>query len=570
MTDWLDRPEPIERVELPVIDTTIGSPGAKGQVYVVTNDICYKEYFAPVDEVHLDRLIKWRRALNDYDRRFLDLHCAWPLRRVLRDGLTMGFLMRLAPDEFWIDMLGERHTIELQHLIHSNTAERLGVPVPSSAERLMLVRSLAEVFAFFDAHQMIYGDISEKNVLWTTRSGQARVFLIDCDNARPTDVVDSHQSFAMSRSDNWRDPTLGRDSLPDRDSDRFALAMFYYRAFYGVTAAVDHEKAIVLLPSDAPELPVLERLLIGGLAASKPRPAAQAWVTAIDTIDPVTLTVRQPQPAVPVQPVGSTATSRTVPHRPAPPGRAYGSRRTAKPRNVPSSRGMKRWVGGTLTGLIVLLLAVRVGIYLWPKHQSPNTPAVALSQVLGSWAAGPEKIDVIRYQTFVGTETNNTQSWGWVYLRVSINNASANPLDLSGGTQSMVLVLDKVPSFPSRPGVAAKAMTGLPDGVQLDTIGFQPSWTVTDGGVTDTIGWSAGVIPADQAFSPDDPAKDSAIYQLPPPDSTTSPAQASSIVDPSTLHILGVALLGADGRPVGFTPVSAWTVSNSFTDFVAP
>ena len=250
--EWPDRTAPVQLADLSIVKD-IGE-GAVGTVHeVAAQPPCYfKRYRAPSKHARrLERLIAWRRALPPAQRDFLDASCSWPLVAVADGDQTIGFLMRRAPEEFWANMQGQPHTLELQHLIHAGGAQRLGIRLPTSRQRLELLRNFAVILQFFDTHQIVYGDVGEKNILWTL-DGAPRVFLIDCDNAQiGTEGLDSG-GVAKPRNSSWRDPYLPVDGLPTLFSDRYTLAVFCFRVFYGVKAALDREQMHVFIPNPSP------------------------------------------------------------------------------------------------------------------------------------------------------------------------------------------------------------------------------------------------------------------------------------------------------------------------------
>lgn len=303
------------------IGRQIGLDGAMGRVYEVDGGRhYYKEYLEPERHtIRLNRLIEWRNRLSAQHRALLDRHCAWPQLAVTADGAVVGFLMSPAPDEFWTDMLGEPHTRELQHLIHVNVARQLGITMPTRGQRLHLVADLAILLEFLGRNNIVYGDVNEKNVLWTVE-GIPRIYLIDCDNARPADLPDEIAGVAMPRSDDWRDPDLPFGALPNLNSDRYSLAVFYYRVFYGVMVKINKDRNSVLVPDDAPELPSLEDLLRNGLAPPIHRPSPGRWAAAISMIDKASLDqvvptvadwLQQPPLAIASQPQVATTSSDT-------------------------------------------------------------------------------------------------------------------------------------------------------------------------------------------------------------------------------------------------------------------
>ncbi|WP_433796352.1 hypothetical protein [Actinoplanes sp. CA-252034] len=551
MTDWTGPAEPLDRDLLPVSGESVGDPGAKGVVYVVDASCYFKEYLEPVDDASpLDELIGWRRSLPQSERDFLDEHCAWPLRRVHRDGRTTGFLMTPAPDVFWADMLGERHTVELQHLIHTAAAKRLGLDVPDRSERLRLVRDLAALFALFDTHHMVYGDISEKNVLWTVR-GTPRVYLIDCDNARPADSP--HAGSVMARNEGWRDPLLGPDDRPDIDSDRFALAVFFYRVFYGVTASVDQDQGRILLPDDAPHLPELEELLGAGLGLVRPRPSAARWLAAVAA-------QRRPPPA-------------TVA---AAPPEADGSRRrvfavTAAGVLVAAAMAVPLIVGQTHRDTTPTSASSDM---ISPAPPSPPSPSPSPSPVslgrkeaMAQWAAGPVKMRVDHYNSWVywPEKGDDEEPASWAQLRISLTNRGDAGLVLSDATGRLLLVTNAEPEVPSAL-VTVVELPGLNAGQELYGVPFQDLLTFTYGGEKQDVAWKGEQVDPGATFTADSPDGNGVSYELTPP--TADPGDDQDVT-PASLHIVGVAWVDETGEVQGFTPVSAWTGPNTTDSFLA-
>ncbi len=539
MTDWIASTAPLDRDLLPPAGDVVGNPGAKGTVHVVDGSTLYKEYLEPVaDPGHLDALISWRRALPAANREFLDAHCAWPLRRVHSGAGTTGFLMAPAPDQFWADMLGERHTVELQHLIHTAAAKRLGLAVPDRQQRRRLVEDLANLLAFFDAHGIVYGDISEKNILWSLHEGP-QTYLIDCDNARP--AGSPHRDSAMARNDGWRDPLLGPDDVPDVDSDRFALAVFFYRVFYGVTVSVDHERNKVLLPDDAPHLPRLEMLLSAGLGLARPRPSAAQWHAALTAADTTVAT-----------PPGELAA-------------APGAGAVPRPR--------RRMATVVLAAALLVAAAITVPELLHrpgsPPPAAPNYVAPARfsrGDALRTWAAGPVKIRVDRYYSWFDWDEKKSDRETWIQLRASLTNRTGSTMDLSNATERLVLVMDTRPKVPDGDATVV-VLPGLDDGESLYGLGFLQSVTFTLGSVEHEITWSGQDLKPGATFTSKRVNGNGATYEFP---ASSVKADDDVTVAPAKLHVLGIAWLDDSAAVAGFTPVSAWRRPNSAEAFLKP
>lgn len=454
---WTGRTRPVEFSELDVLEA-VGNPGAMGTVYRVAGQpsCLYKKYINPsIHDARLDRLIEWRNNLSEEAREFLDSRCAWPLVAVTEKGRTAGFLMRSAPDDFWVDMAGERHTLELQHLIHTAGAKAFGIQLPGPEQRLALVEKMADTLAFFEAHGIVYGDVNERNVLWTLETSP-RVFIIDCDNAY---LQGTSIGVAMPRNASWRDPDLPEGGHPDLNSDRYTLAVFCYRVFYegylqpGVAkASLDDNRDRVLLPEGAPHFPDLERNLSYGLGRPQTRPSGAQWVSTIRSID---LSVPQPPPSFAPNSQGEQLLS-------------SGARRP---------RRTLRTALATVA-VVMLLLAIVTITLLLELHVIGVSSA--LSQYMGSWPAGQVKIAVP--QSFFSEEQAsrddskkwepNDADWDSVPLRVSIQNCTAQTLDLPSASTHLVLVFDEHFLLGSTTTVPAKQVAGVATQMHIYATGF--------------------------------------------------------------------------------------------------
>jgi hypothetical protein len=408
-------------------------------------------------------------------------------------------------------------------------------------QRLALVGDLAGIFAFFDRHRIVYGDVSEKNILWTTL-GSPRVYLIDCDNARPADFTGA--GVAKPRNDSWRDPDLAKDGFPGLSSDRYALAVFCYRVFYGVTASLDGEQTHVLLPDNVPHLPELEQLLTAGLGAPGLRPPASQWVSTLDVVGDTGL---------------EAATTKGDAQNKDRDWLAEATGRPARGR-----RPWRLWLSVAGSALAIGLAAVLV----LATHIFTTSPG-PLAHYLTIWQAGPVQITVPHYNAFVQQTGKASDRWAYVNARIYIRNRTAQPLDLTRAPASLVLVLDAGFRDVSRaPIVAERAVTGVPADLHLYTVGFNAGpWMVSGpSNKGSDAGWEAGPLQPGKSYTSPSATNNSAIYQIPPP-TQVEPADGTAIA-PADLHILGIAWLGSKGQIIGFSPVSAWTGLNSIKDFL--
>ncbi|WP_432839485.1 hypothetical protein [Dactylosporangium sp. CA-092794] len=561
-------PEPVDPEQIDR-DHPVGRTGQTGRVYRQDGERLYKEYRRrPVDGAHLDRLIRWREGLLPDDAAYLDAHCAWPLRRVGRGAETHGYLMNAAPDDFWAGSGGERRVAELGDLIRPPAGG--GGPV-GPADRLRLVRDLAELLEFFARHELVHGDLGETTLLWTLR-GRPRVFVIDCDDVRLGAVRVPAEYIAVPRGE-WHDPGLDLRDQPDVNSDRRALALVCYRAFYGATAPA----ARPALPRDAVRLPDLELLTLEGLRRRE-RPSATRWLSALDAA--LDRLPSRPASASPGPGPGPRAPRWRRPASPVPGAGPQQPRRRPGPPVPGPGPHRPRWRRPALltgAGAAAALLGFGAVAALAggpPPAATPVLPFVLptpsdtrLEQAETRWSRGSVQISVRHYFAAVeGGQTASVPS-GWVSLRVSIRNDGPARLDLSTGPDSLVLITPVDPTGFNAPGVARESSFVTPDGLRLYTIGFQARRRgLAHDHTPYDAGWDAPALPGYGSFDVHDMGKDSAVYLVPPP--TGAGAQSAGPLDPRSLHIAGVGWV--ENRDVkGFTPVESWIGPNTFESFSA-
>ncbi|MER5775885.1 hypothetical protein ABT144_16645 [Streptomyces sp. NPDC002039] len=199
--------------------------GGQGEVRTLAGwpGLLYKSYREPhrVAGESLAALVSVRFGLRADERDRLDASTAWPLCRVVDAGRVTGFLMNEAPASMrWATGDGSTKLTELAFLLRPGKAAWQGVVQPSPAERLALMVALVELVDRLHATGLVFGDLSEANVLWTVRPAPA-VHLIDCDGAR---LVGAEPVLAQADTPDWSDP-LAPPGAATVDSDRYKVAL---------------------------------------------------------------------------------------------------------------------------------------------------------------------------------------------------------------------------------------------------------------------------------------------------------------------------------------------------------
>ena len=294
----------------PISEVDLGSPGEElgtgGQatVHALTEARSHQvlKLYKPdvaVDVASLDASIAWRDALSEDDRRFLDERSCWPVARVTAEDeeeRTVGVVLNRLPEHFTVTLRSGRvRPRELQFLFLVERTRKLGVDVPEPPGRVAVLAELAKLLAFFDRNDIVHGDLSMKNVLWLAtgpegptgaegsdgEAGNAPgVYLLDCDGAR---VGNQPPPLPIVTTRGWTDPRLitGQIDAPDAQSEIYALALSFYRCYYGHVGDLDEDTVSVRIPTFPPADPQLLQMLAASLAIRRDRPPISEWLEAL-------------------------------------------------------------------------------------------------------------------------------------------------------------------------------------------------------------------------------------------------------------------------------------------------
>ena len=198
---------------------------------------------------------------------------AWPSGRVFHRGRCVGLLMPEAPSRFTATIAGCRRLLELQYLLYPPRAMWAELALPDPDERRRLAAGYVELFRELHDHDVVLGDVSMRNLLWTL-SGGPGVYAIDCDGFR---VAGRPPAVRPADTAGWVDPACPREVT--LDTDRYKLALLTLRLLLG-----SHR----VTPEEVRAKPLLRGHLGPGLSvlaarAAEPgrRPAAEFWLDAL-------------------------------------------------------------------------------------------------------------------------------------------------------------------------------------------------------------------------------------------------------------------------------------------------
>jgi hypothetical protein len=182
------------------------------------------------DDDRLDRLIAIPRRLGTEDRSQLRRASCWPVSRVVENGRTIGVLMPRAPDKFNAALrsltgIGERKPLAIDWLAKgSHQQAQRGLPATTFDQRIKVCCDIAAVAAIMEREDIVYGDWSYANALWSVSDFSG--YLIDVDGC----------SFGPKQwiaTPNWEDPLTPQGTLVDVHTDRYRLAVMIARCLTG-------------------------------------------------------------------------------------------------------------------------------------------------------------------------------------------------------------------------------------------------------------------------------------------------------------------------------------------------
>lgn len=226
--------------------STLGNPsafrelgaGGEGRVFEVPGlgNLVYKEFFPSATSIPdlqaLERLISARESWSPDEQSWMNERSVWPISSVLENGRLKGLLMPRIPKLFYRShgikanprvVLCEWNYLALRNRFGSNPNIFSDVPRPETFQVIELILDLSRTMSLLHAHDIVLGDVSGKNLLWTDRPS-FRVFAIDNDGFR---FIGTGGIASPKQSPDWEDPVLaGRATTPESDIYKLGLAAF--------------------------------------------------------------------------------------------------------------------------------------------------------------------------------------------------------------------------------------------------------------------------------------------------------------------------------------------------------
>ena len=164
----------------------------------------------------LTHLITARGALPQDEQSVLDAVTVWPLA-IVQDpnSFAQGVLMRRLPADYYFRLTlrfsgkTELHVRDGQRLLMlPDHAAATGVEYASEEFRVKLLRRLAFALAFLHKRELVFGDLSARNMVYNSPaiSRDPAIKLLDCDGIRP---VGTRSAFGQQlHTPDWSPPEV--------------------------------------------------------------------------------------------------------------------------------------------------------------------------------------------------------------------------------------------------------------------------------------------------------------------------------------------------------------------------
>lgn len=242
----------------------------------------------PVPSYGLEALVRLNEGLAPRQREAFDRSFNWPVRVVVdgKDGAA-GVILPLLPDTYFVKLrlssgTSVRKPAEAQFLFKDSAyCARVGIAFPDEEQRRQLCRSLTYALGLLDRADIVYGDLSSRNLLFRL-SPKPSVMLVDCDAVRSQGgaAACGHQPH----SPDWEPPEAidarrRKDStgysIQSKTTDRYKLGLAILRILTpgdGCSTNIDPRPVRAHIPGSL--YTMLERSLGKDPHA---RPSAKDW-----------------------------------------------------------------------------------------------------------------------------------------------------------------------------------------------------------------------------------------------------------------------------------------------------
>jgi len=266
--------------------------GGEGAVYLIASkpSLVFKEYLPEVlptiDMQMLQRLVGIESALPTSDWERIRKRSAWPTDLVADSGRTIGFTMSKLDLRFYRKYgLKQKPSLTLcewNHIVHQN--QPLGklrmseVPRLNENDILKLLHDLAITIETIHRSDLIIGDLSGRNLIWSIDNGH-EVHFIDCDSFR---FASNSPNAVAKQTVDYIDPTVGNEPT-NQQTDVYKFGIAAFRALSGEPSKYPADVGVrreLLARSDNDSIAHLVERSTSNNQSS--RPSISEWVAALD------------------------------------------------------------------------------------------------------------------------------------------------------------------------------------------------------------------------------------------------------------------------------------------------
>lgn len=217
----------------PALGDKLGT-GGQGSVFELVDhpDLVYKSYDTPIDGAipsYRDLILAGRAIVPTLERK--GITAVWPLRICGNDNKVFGYLMRRIPQRFKIARrtpYGNEITLDatLDQAMSSTKSTFLLTHPVATQERIQLVRLVGIFLQTLHENDVVYGDLSLKNMMFSR--APLELLVMDMDGVHRISARLYPQKDLLHTPD-WKDPKSA-DQVPlGFDLDRYKFALLVYR-----------------------------------------------------------------------------------------------------------------------------------------------------------------------------------------------------------------------------------------------------------------------------------------------------------------------------------------------------
>lgn len=266
--------------------------GGEGRVLALPGrqDVVFKEFFSGASTVPnltaLERLVAVRDSWTPDEKSWMNERSVWPTSAVVDGNRLRGLLMPRIPGVYYRQhgirgnprrVPCEWNYLALRGRFKNNPNIVSDVPQLSVHEALELVLDLAKTIHLLHRYNIVLGDVSGRNLLWSDRP-TPRVMVIDNDGFR---FVGSGGVASPKQSPDWEDPFL-KGQATSHESDVFKLALAAFRGIW--SAGTDKPSPTSLRSREAQSVPPEVVGLIERSTQGSHRPSAADWVSVLSPL----------------------------------------------------------------------------------------------------------------------------------------------------------------------------------------------------------------------------------------------------------------------------------------------